>query len=141
MDTKIRNYDWYGQLKKPKFAPPAGVFGPVWTFLYMIILVSFGYVAYLSFADRIPFIVFLPFILNLIFNLIYTPIQFGLKNNWLALLDILLVLGTLIWLLSAIFPYAAWVTYANIPYIAWVSFATVLQFSVTWMNRNRAVDK
>lgn len=131
----MKNYEWYQQLRKPKFAPPAKIFGPVWTFLYIIILISFGYVAYLSFSGKIPFAIFLPFLLNLIFNVIYTPIQFGLKNNWLALLDILLVLATIKLFMAAIFPYASWVVYVNIPYLVWVSFATILQISVTWMNR------
>lgn len=135
MNTKMRNYEWYGQLKKPKFAPPASIFGPIWTFLYLIILISFGYVAYLSFADQIPFSVFLPFILNVIFNVVYTPIQFGLKNNRLALLDIICVLITIVWFMSGIFLYAPWVVYANIPYLLWVAFATVLQVSITWLNR------
>ena len=104
-------------------------FRPVWTFLYIIILISFGYVAYLSFTNKIPFLIFLPFILNLIFNVIYTPIQFGLKNNYLAAVDILFILGTLIWFIIAIFPFASWVSYANIPYLLWVSFATILQFT------------
>lgn len=130
-----RNYDWYQQLEKPKFAPPAWLFGPVWTFLYLIIIISFGYVGYLSFTNQIPFIVFVPFILNLIFNVIYTPIQFGLKNNYLATIDILLVLVTIKWFMLAVFPYASWVVYANIPYLAWVSFATILQLTVTWINK------
>jgi tryptophan-rich sensory protein len=50
-------------------------------------------------------VVALPFILNLIFNILFTPIQFGLKNNLLATVDILLVLGTLIWALVAIYPH------------------------------------
>jgi len=131
----MRNYDWYQQLKKPKFAPPAWLFGPVWTFLYLIIIISFGYVGYLSFTGQIPFIVFVPFILNLIFNVIYTPIQFGLKNNYLALIDILCVIVTIKLFMTAIFPYTPWVVYVNIPYLAWVSFATILQITVTWMNR------
>src|SRR5271157_4555659 len=98
----MKNYEWYQQLRKPKFAPPSGIFGPVWTFLYAIIIISFGYVAYLSFTNKISFLIFLPFILNLIFNVIYTPIQFGLKNNFLAAIDILFVLGTLIWFIVAI---------------------------------------
>ena len=140
MNVKTRNYEWYSQLKKPKFAPPAWLFGPVWTFLYIIILVSFGYVGYLSFTNKIPFAIFLPFLLNLIFNVIYTPIQFGLKNNWLALLDILCVLATIKLFMMAIFPYAPWIVYVNIPYLVWVSFATILQISVTWLNR-KGVDK
>ncbi len=127
-------YDWYQTLIKPDWAPPAWLFGPVWSFLYAIIFVSFGYVAYLFFKGSIPFIVLLPFILNLLFNVAFTPLQFGLKNNLLAAIDILLVLGTLVWALYAIYNFAPWVTYVNIPYLLWVAFATVLQLTVTYLN-------
>lgn len=126
---------WYSQLIKPSFAPPSWVFGPVWTVLYILIIISYGYVAYLFFTKKIPFIVFLPFILNIIFNLIFTPIQFGLQNNFLAAVDIVFVVGTLIWALVAIFPYVKWVVYINTPYLLWGLFATVLQFTVTWLNK------
>ncbi len=126
---------WYAQLTKPFFAPPASVFGPVWTVLYIIIAVSFGYVLVQTLKRRLPFAVLLPFILNLIFNAIYTPIQFGLKNNLLASVDILLVLGTLVWAMAVIWRRARWVAYVNIPYLLWVAFATVLQLSITWLNR------
>lgn len=126
---------WYAQLAKPFFAPPASVFGPVWTVLYIIIAVSFGYVLLQALKRRFPFGVLLPFILNLVFNLAYTPIQFGLKNNALASVDILLVLGTLVWALLAVWPRARWVALVNIPYLLWVAFATVLQLSITWLNR------
>ena len=138
MDNIKKNHttsSWYSQLKKPKFAPPAWLFGPVWTFLYVLIIISFGYVGYLFFKNEIPFIVLFPFILNLIFNLIFVPIQFGLKSNFLAALDILLVLGTMIWAFVSIYPYASWIVYVNIPYLLWVSFATFLQLTVTWLNR------
>ena len=127
-------YNWYQQLIKPSWAPPNWLFGPVWTVLYVIIAISFGYVGYLFFKGRLPFIVVLPFILNLIFNFAFTPLQFGLKNNFLAAVDILLVLVTLIWAMFVIFPHARWVVLANIPYLAWVSFATVLQLTVTYLN-------
>ena len=126
---------WYAQLIKPFFAPPASVFGPVWTVLYLIIAVSFGYVLLQALKRRHPFSVLLPFLLNLVFNLAYTPIQFGLKNNALASVDILLVLGTLVWALLAVWPRARWVALVNIPYLLWVAFATVLQLSITWLNR------
>lgn len=130
MDT----YDWYATLSKPEWAPPAWLFGPVWSVLYMILAISFGYVAYKYFKDVIPFIVLLPFILNLVFNFAFTPLQFGLQNNLLAAIDIVLVLTTLGWALYAIYPYAAWVAYANVPYILWVSFATILQLTITYLN-------
>ncbi|HOD93542.1 MAG TPA: tryptophan-rich sensory protein [Clostridia bacterium] len=126
---------WYMQLKKPLWSPPSKIFGPVWSILYLGIIVSFGYSAYMLMRSQISWIVFLPFILNIVFNILFTPLQFRLRSNILALLDILLVLSTLIWLMLTIFPYKPWIAYINIPYLLWVSFATILQASITWLNR------
>ncbi len=126
--------NWYSTLIKPEWAPPTWLFGPVWSVLYLIIAISFGYVFFLYYKKVIPFLVLLPFVLNLIFNFAFTPIQFGLKNNLLATVDILLVLGTLIWAIVAIYRFAPWVTYSNIPYLAWVLFATILQLNITYLN-------
>jgi tryptophan-rich sensory protein len=127
-------YKWYSQLKKPKWAPPSWLFGPVWTFLYILIFISFGKVFIMASENQVPWLIFLPFFLNLFFNFIFTSIQFGLKNNFLAALDILLVLGTLVWAMVAIYPYGHWIAYIQIPYLLWVSFATVLQLTVTYLN-------
>lgn len=129
------SYTWYSQLIKPTWAPPSWIFGPVWSVLYILIAISFGKVFLLLWQKQISWIVALPFILNIIFNLIFTPIQFGLKSNILAAMDILLVLGTLVWAMIAIFPHVRWITYIQIPYLLWVSFATVLQLTVTYINR------
>ncbi len=131
----MENYSWYATLVKPSWAPPSWLFGPVWSVLYVIIAISYGTVFYKAFTKEIPLIVALPFALNLFFNFIFTPIQFGLKNNELATLDILLVLGTLVWALVAVYPYLKWVALINIPYLLWVCFATVLQVTITILNR------
>lgn len=125
---------WYGQLDKPFFAPPGWLFGPVWTALYIVIAVSFGWVLVQYLRKRVPFALLLPFIANIVFNAAFTPIQFGLQNNLLASLDIVLVLATLVWAMAAMWRRARWVALVNIPYLLWVSFATVLQFSITWLN-------
>jgi len=127
-------YTWYTQLIKPTWSPPSWIFGPVWTVLYILIAISFGRVIMLFIEKKIGFIVLLPFILNIIFNLAFTPLQFRLQNNLLAAIDILLVLGTLVWAMVAIFPHARWITYIQIPYVIWVGFATVLQLTVTYLN-------
>lgn len=131
----MNTYNWYSTLIKPTWAPPSWLFGPVWTVLYALIAISYGYVVYLYFTGRISFMVLLPFLLNIVFNVIFTPLQFGLKNNLLAAIDIFLVLGTLIWAIIAIFPHVKWAALINIPYLLWVSFATVLQFTITYLNR------
>jgi translocator protein len=131
-------YNWYSQLIKPTWAPPSWVFGPVWSVLYAIIAISFGTVFYKAFTKQIPWMVALPFALNLLFNFIFTPIQFGLKNNLLSSIDILLVVGTLIWALYAVWhnvPEIRWVVYANIPYLLWGTFATTVQLAITYLNR------
>ena len=128
----------YAELLKPSWAPPSWVFGPVWTVLYAIIAVSFGTVFYKAFTKQIPWMVALPFALNLVFNFAFTPIQFGLVNNFLASIDILLVVGTLIWALYAVWhkvPELRWVVYANIPYLLWGAFATTVQLTITYLNR------
>ncbi len=133
----MNTYNWYSQLIKPTWSPPSWLFGPVWTVLYAIIAVSFGTVFYKAFTKQIPWIVALPFALNLLFNFFFTPLQFGLKNNLLASLDILLVLGTLVWALYVIWhvsPSLRWIAYVNIPYILWVTFATCLQLTITYLN-------
>jgi len=87
------------------------------------------------FQKKIAFLIALPFILNLIFNFLFTPIQFGYRNLLLATIDILFVLFTLIWAMVAIFPYVKWITYIQIPYLLWVSFASILQVTITYLNK------
>ncbi len=130
MDT----YSWYSQLQKPSWAPPSFLFGPVWSVLYFIIALTFGRVFYLVWQKQLPAYLLLPFILNLVFNALFTPLQFGLRNNYLASLDIALVLVTLIWIIIAIYPFNKTIAYLQIPYLLWVSFATVLQLTITYLN-------
>lgn len=127
-------FNWYSELIKPSWAPAASIFGPVWTGLYILIAISFCAVFVLAFEKKIPFKVALPFIANLFFNFIFTFIQFQLRNNILATVDIILVLGTLIFAMMDIYPYKKWITYIQMPYLLWVSFATVLQLTITYLN-------
>lgn len=124
----------YMEFIKPDWAPPSWLFGPVWSVLYLLIAISFGKVFWMFIQKQIPFAVALPFILNLFFNAVFTYLQFGLQNNTLASIDIILVLGTLVWGMIEIYHYVPWVTYINIPYLVWVSFATVLQLTITYLN-------
>lgn len=127
--------EWYEKLKKPTWAPATSVFGQVWSLLYPIIFVINGYVVYLISQGRITWIVALPFWLNLFFNVIFTPIQFGLRNNFLALVDLVLILATIIWAMVAIWPYAKWASFAFVPYLVWVSIAGVLQLQIYLLNK------
>lgn len=125
---------WYQEIIRPEWAPPAWLFGPVWSILYIIIAISFIYVFIKIYKKEIPKYLALPFVLNIFFNIIFSPIQFGLQNFLLASIDIILVLITLVWAQISIYKYAKWVALINIPYLLWVCFATVLQITVTILN-------
>ncbi len=130
----METYTWYQQLIKPSWAPPSSVFGPVWTLLYIGIFISFGTVFVMAFEKKIAWIIALPFLLNLIANVAFTPLQFGLRSNVLASIDIVIILATLIWAMIAIYPHSHAITYAQIPYLLWVAFATCLQLTITFLN-------
>ncbi len=126
--------EWYQNLNKPNWAPQESVFGTVWSILYPIIFVVNGYIIYLFFQNKISFMVALPFWFNLLFNFLFTPVQFGLKNNAFAFVIILLVLITIVWAMVAIWPHSKIVSFAFVPYFIWVSIATALQLSITLKN-------
>ena len=131
----MNSSSWYALLIKPRWAPPSWLFGPVWTILYAGIAVSFGTVFWQASKGKIPWMVALPFALNLAANAAFTPLQFGLRSNVLAAVDIILVLGTLVWAMQSIKSLIPWVYWAQWPYLVWVTFATVLQLTITWLNR------
>ncbi len=125
---------WYNGLAKPSWTPAPVTIGLIWTILYPIILVTFGFCFLQAFRGKIPWITALLFAINLIANLVFTPIQFGLRILSLASIDILLVWATIIWMAAAIWRHYRWVAVAQVPYFVSVSIATVLQLSITAMN-------
>ncbi len=129
--------DWYDSLAKPGWTPSPATIGMIWRILYPIIIVTFGFVFVQAIRRKVPWWVALPIAINLVANLIFTPIQFGLRNLPLASVDILIVWGTIIWMVVVIWRYYRWIAVAQVPYFVWVSLATVLQLSITWMNWGR----
>jgi tryptophan-rich sensory protein len=127
--------DWYQSLAKPSWTPTPRTIGLILQILYPIIIATFGYVFVQATRGRLPLVVVLPFAINLVANLIFTPIQLGNGKSPLATGDILVIWGTKIWMMLAIWPHYRWVAAAQVPYFFWVSIATVLHRSITWMNR------
>jgi tryptophan-rich sensory protein len=128
---------WYNSLAKPSWTPPPATIGLIWQILYPIIIVTFGFVLAQTARKKLPWKTAVPFAINLASNLIFTPIQFGLRNLPLASLDILIVWTTIVWMIVAIWRHHRWVAVAQVPYLIWVSLATILQLSITAMNWGR----
>lgn len=130
MDTT----SWYRLLIKPSWAPQEWVFGTVWSILYPIIIAVNVYVVILLTKGKINVAVAIPFWLNLFFNVIFTPLQFGLRHNVLAMVDIYLILATIVWAIVVIFPISKIAALAFVPYLIWVAIATALQTYIAFRN-------
>lgn len=121
---------WYDALVKPSWTPPAGTISTIWTVLYPIIAISFGFVFFQFFKKRVKGRVVVPFIVNLAVNLLFTPIFFGLQNISLATFDILIVWATTLWIIKTVWKRYRWVALAQIPYLVWVTIAATLQLKI-----------
>ncbi len=126
--------EWYNSLAKPSWTPAPGTISLIWTVLYPIIAVSFGFVFVQAFRRKMPWRVALPFAMNLIANLLFMPIFAGLRDVPLATADIVIVWVTIPWCMIAVWPVYKWVAVAQAPYFVWVSIATVVQVSILVMN-------
>lgn len=127
--------EWYDALQKPSWTPQPATIGTIWQLLYPIILVTFTWVFFQTAKGKLQWSIAIPFAINLAANLIFTPIQFGMRNLPLASLDITIVLASLIWAMVTIWPHSKLVALLQVPYLVWVSIATVLQLMITLMNR------
>lgn len=125
---------WYAALNKPSWNPPASVFGPVWSALYLLMAVS----AWLVWRGRGFPAVAVPltlFALQLVLNCAWSWLFFSLHRPWLALGDIVLLWCAI---LATVISFARVSLLASIllvPYLIWVSFAAVLNLTIAKMNQ------
>ncbi len=125
---------WYESLDKPFFAPEPWVFGAAWGFVYPLLAIAFIYTVYLFYKKQVSRGFLWLFALNIVLNLTFTAVALGTKNNALASLHILLVLGTLAWLELGAWKKSKVVFVLLLPYLLWGTFATTLQIVITIMN-------
>ncbi len=125
---------WYAELDKPGFTPPAWVFGPAWTLLYVLLGIS----AWLIWRQRLQNtdvkMALLAYFVQLGLNFPWSPFFFGLRNPVLALIDILLLLIAILWMLSRFSRISLTATMLAVPYFLWVAFATALNFAIVRLN-------
>lgn len=123
---------WYAGLVKPAFAPPNWIFGPVWIILYTLIGISLFFVWQEN--GKRKKVVLGIFFVHLFLNILWSFLFFGFRNPFLAFLEILLLLGTLLvvmWQFWRIKPLAS---YLLVPYLLWTSFAAFLNFALWRLN-------
>jgi translocator protein len=124
---------FYKSLNQPAWAPPASLFGPVWTVLYtMMCVAAWLVVRALGPSAARPAIAL--YVVQLAFNALWTWLFFRWQLGALAFVEILLLLA-LVALTARAFgrarPVAGWML---LPYLAWVAFASVLTFAMWQRN-------
>lgn len=125
---------WYQSLQKGLLNPPSWVFGPVWTILYLLM----GIAAYLVWKQGInertrPALRL--FVIQLLLNMAWSFIFFGLRLPGMALIEIVIMLIAIILTAIAFYRVSRVAGLLFVPYIAWVSFATYLNASIWYLNR------
>jgi tryptophan-rich sensory protein len=136
-DTHMADFSaWYDRLAKPSWTPQPSVIGTIWTVVYPLIALAAVATVIKALRGDVPRMVLVALSVNLVANIAFTPIQFGMRNLPLATADIIVVLVTIIWWVILVWrPGSEWIAFVLAPYLIWVSTATVLQVSITLMNR------
>ena len=118
--------EWYQQVK-PKITPPNYLFPIVWSVIYILIALSFT--LFLGSSNRKDNKLIISFyIVNILFNFLWTPIYFGLRNPTLAFLDLLLIWTSIIYLINFTWKVNKPASWLLVPYFVWVAFAGILNY-------------
>lgn len=125
---------WYTEIEKPSFNPPNNLFGPVWTVLYILMGFSAGLIWSNGVEDPAVRRGLALYGVQLLLNVLWSLLFFGLKSPGLALVDITLLLLTIILCIRAFHPIDRWAAYLLVPYLLWVSFASILNASIWVLN-------
>lgn len=123
---------WYAGLNKPFFNPPNWLFGPVWTLLFALLGINL-YLLKRSDKSKAKEAVKI-FWYQMVLNVTWSFMFFGLKNPFLGLINIVFLLYFILRLYKSSLKVSKTTAYLILPYIAWVSFATILNFSILLLN-------
>jgi tryptophan-rich sensory protein len=132
--TQASIEDWFSSLNKPWFNPPDWIFGPVWTVLYILMGISAGIVWNKGFYHKWVKVALYHFAFQLLLNGFWSLLFFGLKEPFLALLDIIVLFVVLLFTIKWFKVVSETAGYLLIPYAVWVLFAAVLNFEIWRLN-------
>jgi benzodiazapine receptor len=125
---------WYRQLRKPAFNPPAWIFAPVWTTLYLMM----GLSAWLVWRNagwtqgRMALTLFL---VQLCLNGLWSALFFKLRRPGLALFEIAILIAAVALTAVAFLPISKLAFWFLVPYLGWLAFASLLNLEIWRLNR------
>lgn len=123
---------WYSTLIKPDFSPPGWLFGPVWISRYLLMGISLYLIWQKKAEDKKKSLII--FGIQLILNVCWSFLFFGLKSPLYGLIGILFLLAAIILTIAFSYRVSLYAVIALIPYLVWVSFATILNYVILSLN-------
>ena len=125
---------WYAALVKPALNPPAWVFGPVWTVLYLMMAVA-AWLVWRANGWRLARGALALFAGQLALNLAWSSIFFGLRSPGWAAVEVLVLWLAIAATAGAFRPHSRLAAALLLPYLAWTTYAAALNWAIFWMNR------
>ena len=133
--ASANNNLWFDTLNKPSWNPPAYLFGPVWTTLYLLMGISLALVWKNKATELNKHNAYFLFAIQLFLNFWWSIFFFYFHSPALALVDIILMVITIIFTIFSFSNFSKSAAWLLLPYIAWVSFAAILNFTIWNLNR------
>ncbi len=124
------NMGWYRTLTHPIFSPPDALFGIMWSILY----IALGISAFLAFDKQFSKKALWLCIVQLVLNACWTPVFFGAHSLAGALVLIVLMVVSLVFLMRAYYAIRRASAWLLVPYGLWLLFATYLTAATWWLN-------
>ncbi len=131
--ASISASSFYADLVLPTWAPPASLFGPVWTALYALMALA-AFLVWRERGWRAAASALTLYLLQLGLNTLWSWLFFAWKQGGLAFADILLLLVLIVATLVAFWRIHKVAACMLLPYLAWVGFASVLNYAVWQAN-------
>ena len=130
--TSIAVIEWYPTLRKPSWNPPAWIFGPVWSVLYLMMAVA-AWLVWRRGGARAGALGL--FAAQLVLNGLWSALFFGLRNPLAGLIDIFPLWAVILATMVSFWRISSTAGALLLPYWLWVTFATALNFAIWSLNR------
>ena len=123
---------WYAGLVHPSWTPPAWVFGPVWTVLYILMGIAAALVWRSQKKYRDDALLF--FFAHLLVNISWSLVFFGLQDPASALIIIKSLWLLIVVLMCVFWRFSRTATYLLVPYLIWETYASTLNLGIIFLN-------
>ena len=124
---------YYYSLDLPPFAPPSWIFGPMWTVLYILMGIALYFLTQMD-ERKLKRKLLTLFVIQFICNFLWSALFFNLQSNFIAAVDITILVIVLTILLYHLWLHFRLVMWLLVPYYLWVLFATLLNYSIYFLN-------